>query len=981
VAGCIQGCRSRLGESSAGRTIDTIAPDHRGSHFGERFDSQGKTMEGKGLKRRVLAGLISAALMGLSSSGVAANFDLLGTYRTNLANLASSGETAALRGDRLYVTNAEDVSLDIVDVSNPAAPVRIRRVDLKPYGAGVTSVAVSSKNLVAVAVHATRKTDNGTVVLLTPEGQVRRTAAVGPLPDMLTFTHDGKTLLVANEGEPDCYGVGCTDPAGSVSLITVVPMTPQLAVRTAGFDAVSIPDGVRIFGPGASVAQDLEPEYIAVSEDDATAYVTLQENNAVAVVDIATARVTEVRPLGYKDFNVTPSARLFEVRDLPSIGRTAAGQDITLGGFSGLFFEGRSANGRLRFVTHTDRGPNGEPSGLNRPFLLPDFTPRIVRLELDPASGRVDITQQIDLRRGDGSPITGLPNLALSDNASAPYNDEVPVDLRGNVVPLDPMGGDFEGIVVDADGSFWLADEYRPAIHHFDPAGRLIDRFVPIGTAAAAGKAAGMFGSEVLPAALAQRRQNRGFEAIAMQDGKLYAFVQSPLRNPASLSNTALNAMRNIRVVEFDPRTLATRQFLYVMDNPAAVGAGDTRADKIGDAAALPGGGFVVVERDDDARPADPAATISKKVYAFGLNGATEIGARDTLYNVGGAMKSLDQMTQAELAAVGIRPVAKVLRVDLAIAGYDSVEKVEGLAVIDAATLALINDNDFGVAQIAIDTASGTFTRLPGYTPEPVQLGLIRTDGLDASDRDNLINIRNWPLRGMYQPDAIASFEVRGERYLITANEGDARDYRGFAEEARARSLRPRYPSLPEVGDDLQLGRLTVTTAAPEGSMPYVFGTRSFSIWNAATGEQVWDSGSELEVRSAAVFPKNFNSNNDEDNFDNRSDNKGPEPEGVAIGRIGERTYAFVGLERIGGVMVYDVSEPAAPVFVRYLNSRRFGGGSVGPDSGPEVVRFVAAKDSPTGKPMLVVANEISGTVNLWGLKVGHRDESRHGWR
>ncbi len=136
-----------------------------------------------------------------------------------------------------------------------------------------------------------------------------------------------------------------------------------------------------------------------------------------------------------------------------------------------------------------------------------------------------------------------------------------------------------------------------------------------------------MFGIEALPAVIAQRRQNRGMEAIAIQDGKIYAFVQSPIRNPATLSNGALNAMKNVRVVEFDPATRATRQFLYVMDNPPSVGADDTRADKIGDAVAVPGGGFLVVERDDDALPEDPVETITKKIYAFKLDGATDISS------------------------------------------------------------------------------------------------------------------------------------------------------------------------------------------------------------------------------------------------------------------------------------------------------------------------------------------------------------------
>jgi hypothetical protein len=523
-------------------------------------------------------------------------------------------------------------------------------------------------------------------------------------------------------------------------------------------------------------------------------------------------------------------------------------------------------------------------------------------------------------------------------------------------------------VAVDADGHFWMADEYRPAIYHFDPAGRLVERLVPIGTAAAAGAPAGTFGTEVLPPVLAQRRQNRGFEAIALQDGKLYAFVQSPLRNPATLGNSALNALRNIRVVEFDPATRATRQFLYVMDNPAPANADDSRADKIGDAVAIPGGGFLVVERDDDALPGDLPAAVTKRVYAFSLTGATDITAKDTLY----AGKSLDQMTSSELAAQGVTPLAKVLHVDLAAAGYDRVQKVEGLAYIDAATLAVINDNDFGVAGISIDNATGTFSLLPGYVPEPTLLGIVSTPGLDASDRDNLINIRNWPVYGMYQPDAIASFAAPGGTYLVTANEGDARDYPGFAEEVRARSVRASYPAAiqPVLNDNLQLGRLTVTSAPPGGdySRPYVFGARSFSIWNAASGALVWDSGADFEVRTAAALPRNFNSNNTANSFDDRSDNKGPEPEGVAVGSVAGRTYAFVGLERIGGVMVYDITDPTAPRFVDYRNTRSFDGDAVGPDSGPEVLRFVDAKDSPTGAPLLVVANEVTGTVKLWSL-------------
>jgi predicted small secreted protein len=898
--------------------------------------------------------------------------EFLGRYAAGLEGLESSAESTAVKRNRLYATNAEAASLDVVDVSNPAAPTLLRRVDLSAYGPAVQSVDVSPRGLVAVAVSGPAKTDPGTIVFLSEDGTALRTATVGSLPDMVVFTHDGRRLVVANEGEPDCYGAGCTDPLGSVSIVDVVPLRSVLPVRTVTFDGVAVPAGVRIFGPGATPSQDLEPEYVTISKDNRTAFVTLQENNAVAVINLTKGLVERILPLGYKDHSASPTTTSYEIQDPPSVGSTTAGQEVELGGLSGLFFEGRTSDGKLKFVAHTDRGPNGEPTGVLRPFLLPGFAPEIVRLEVDEAAGSIAITERIALKRPDGSPLTGLPNNAVAGGtASSPHQDETPVDLFGNVLPLDPLGGDFEGIVVEADGSFWMADEYRPAIYHFDATGTMLKRLIPVGAHAAVGLpvppagVAGELGIEALPAAIAQRRQNRGFEALAMQNGKLYAFVQSPIRNPVSLSNAALAAMKNVRLIEVDPVTFATRQFIYTMDNPLPVDATDTRADKIGDMTPLPGQGFLVIERDDDALPAAPAANITKKVYAFNLTGATDITSKDTLY----AGKSLDQMTTAELAAVSVKPIAKVLHMDLVRAGYAGYEKVEGLAFIDGSTLAVVNDNDFQVAGITIDQTTGTFT--PDPNPEPTVLGIIKMNqGIDASDRDNVINIRNWPVFGMYQPDAIASYKACGETYFVTANEGDAREYPGFAEEARARSVMATYPGVPEVADDMQLGRLTITKAPPGGdvSRPYVFGGRSVSIWNGNTGAQVWDSGLDFEAITAMKFPLNFNSNHEANEFDTRSDNKGPEPEGVAVGRVRGRNYAFVGLERIGGVMIYDISNPAAPSFTTYFNSRDFASSPVGPDAGPEVVRFVRASDSPTRRPLLVVSNEISGTVSLYGL-------------
>lgn len=926
----------------------------------------------------------------------------LGTYSAgHFSDESSAAEISAHdpKTQRLFVVNGADNRIDVVSIADPANPAKLFSIDCSPYGGQPNSVDCND-GIVAVAVQAADKTDAGKAVFFDTDGYFVGQVTVGALPDMITFTPNGRYVLTANEGEPNSeYTV---DPEGSVSVIQPKfrkvrvdgRRTFQLVdatVRTAGFTAynnATLDSSIRVFGPNATVAQDFEPEYITVTPDSRTAYVTLQENNAIATVDIRTATVTAVKGLGFKDHSqvdaITESFTL-PAASLPSIGTTVGGQTIKLGGFSGLFFEGvDEETGRYKFVTHTDRGPNGEPTGLLRPFLLPDFSPEIVRLELDRDTGAITVTGRISLKRSDGTtPITGLPNLQVTDGtANTAYNDEIGVDLHGNTIEVDPLGGDFEGIVVDDDGSFWMCDEYRPAIYHFDDAGVLIDRFVPIGTAAAVGGMAGDYGTEALPAVLAQRRQNRGFEAIAKYNGKIYAFVQSPLRNPVSASNGTLNGLRNVRLVEFNPANNTTKQYLYIMDNADLGGADNTRADKIGDMTSLGNGDFLVVERDDDSTAdGDAAATIEKKVYRFNLTNATDISSLTG--NVGSTGKTVDQLTLAELLANSVTPVMKMLQVDLTAAGYGAVQKVEGLAAVDPYTIAVINDNDFQVAGITINNATGTYTLNAGYNPEPVVLGLVdmMSDSLDVSDKDSVINIRPWPVKGVYMPDTIGTYRYKGRPYLVTANEGDSRDYDGFSEEARVKDLTldpETFPMWSTLRKDSNLGRLKVTTTlgydADKGAYTelYSFGARSFSIWDAQ-GKQVFDSADLIERTIAAdpVFGAIFNAGHTNKTRDDRSDDKGPEPEALALGTINGSTYAFVGLERIGGFLTFDITDPTAPRFISYVNNRdpsvtpALG---VGGDLGPEGMHFIPAKESPTRTPLLVVSNEVSGTVTLYSI-------------
>ncbi len=252
---------------------------------------------------------------------------------------------------------------------------------------------------------------------------------------------------------------------------------------------------------------------------------------------------------------------------------------------------------------------------------------------------------------------------------------------------------------------------------------------------------------------------------------------------------------------------------------------------------------------------------------------------------------------------------------------------------------------------------------------------------LDASNRDDRINLANWPVLGMAMPDSLYAVEIGGETYILTANEGDSRDYDAFSEEERVADITldpTAFPNAEELQKDENLGRLKISTTIGDTDgdgdfdQLYAYGARSFSIMNAS-GAIVWDSGSQFEEILAERHPDDFNSNNDENNsFDARSDDKGPEPEAVTAGVVGDATYAFIGLERIGGIMVYDITDPTAPSFVDYVTTRKFDGdpeADTAGDLGPEGLVFIPAADSPNGENLLVVANEVSGSTAIFSVK------------
>ena len=263
---------------------------------------------------------------------------------------------------------------------------------------------------------------------------------------------------------------------------------------------------------------------------------------------------------------------------------------------------------------------------------------------------------------------------------------------------------------------------------------------------------------------------------------------------------------------------------------------------------------------------------------------------------------------------------------------------------------------------------------------------------LDASDRDGGINITSEPVFGLYMPDAIASFEANGEAYYVIANEGDDRDDAdniGRGEAIRLKDLEDVI-SLGRNGlsldasidlallEDEELGRLTISSidgdTDGDGDLDQIvaYGGRSFSVLDSR-GNIIADSGADIAYITRTLSPELFNANNgDPEDVDTRSDNKGAEPEAITTGTIDGKPYAFVGLERAGGgILMYDLSTPADPQFVQYVRSDE--------DVAPEGLVFIEAADSPTGKPLLAVANEVSSTVALYSIELPAKDDTDGG--
>ena len=309
------------------------------------------------------------------------------------------------------------------------------------------------------------------------------------------------------------------------------------------------------------------------------------------------------------------------------------------------------------------------------------------------------------------------------------------------------------------------------------------------------------------------------------------------------------------------------------------------------------------------------------------------------------------------------------------------------------------------VAYVSLQENNGlAIIDLEELTVDVVGLGTKSWAGLniDIQENDAVSFGQYTGIYGVYQPDTLASFTWKGATFIVTANEGDAREYffeaadeaaciaaggisfdaddgcLAYTDEVKVEDLTATANSeLAMLQATGEADNLRVTSAMGDADgdgeydAAYTYGARSFTIWDQ-NGLVVYDSGDDFERITASVHGAQFNNGDDENAGDSRSENKGPEPEALTVGQVGDRTYAFIGTERMGGIFVYDVTNPYDVQFAEYVINRDLTEGlansDVIGDLAPESLVFVSAEDSPSGVPLLVVGNEVSGTVTVWQI-------------
>jgi choice-of-anchor I-like protein/phytase-like protein len=788
------------------------------------------------------------------------------------------------------------------------------RRDIPGFNAGsVTSLAVEG-DLLAVAVGGASNAKRGRVAFYSPtELRYLGSVPVGYAPDMLTFTPDGGKVLVANEGEQvrDPSERIVTDPEGSVSIIDVSRGVEQAAVTHATFAAFD--SRIEEYRSAGVRMPRLGDRFFASGNGKVQLSRDLEPEYIGVAADGKTAWVSlqENDAVGVLDIE---AGRFTDILPLGS-------KDFSLGAAS------LETLALSEDATTTWAGLSGG---------APDVVPGAEPPTWASASG---LWYEADESGGARQVFYVLRAGAIERHVLAPgqlYRS------RSTALPKAAAIGSTRGLARDRrDGSFWLGSARRPLVYQLHEDGRLA-RAVDLASAVGDGA---------------------GVDALAfdVERGRLFAFIQA--RASAAAHGTAL-----VRIVAIDANAHGSRfgaslaEYLLPLE-----GGADGSPPQVGAAAIDRSGQLLVVVRSA------AGAGSTESVLGVDLTGASDVLGREPRSDGAGFMGlSVDELVSSYRIVLAHQRRLFTLPREPGASGLD----VVGAARLLDGRIALL-----GLRQAPSPRPNDPRVGERGRVQRGPVLGIVSFDDgnrLDASDRDGAVRVRHWPVLGSYMPDGLHALRVKGEDYFLTANEGDTRHY--DAKRLADVDLDPsRFGAAASLQSRASLGRLKIS--ALDGDLDgdgdldeiHAFGARSLSVWSAA-GELVFDTGSLFEDVTAVALANEFNSNNDENmSFDTRSDDRGPEPEGLELAEISGRAYAFVGLERVGGIVVLDVSDPRAPVFVEYVNPRDFSGSADrggARDLGPEGLKFVPAGVSPTGRDLLLVGNEVSGTTTAYEVNL-----------
>ena len=454
-------------------------------------------------------------------------------------------------------------------------------------------------------------------------------------------------------------------------------------------------------------------------------------------------------------------------------------------------------------------------------------------------------------------------------------------------------------------------------------------------------------------------------EALLSEEGKktdiefsdIESLIQTEGNNPdfelGDLTSVAVNTQKDLIAVAVQSVNTTTPGVVAVLDYDGNYLAHFNTGVQPDMVTFTPDGNYILTADEGEPRDGyddgavDPQGSVTIVDITDGLEGATS--------NVVTFEEFDDESARQDLVDAGV-----ILKKDTA----PSVDlEPEYLAVAgDTAYVSLQEAN----AIATLDIEEGKFTAVKGLGVKDYT-----NVKIDVNKEDKQANLKEESrLRGLYMPDGIAAYEVGGKTYLLTANEGDSRsDWPGYTneEELGKNTLAAGYGKIRylNITDyDGPWGKAEDQEIGADAPLYYLFGGRSFSIWDADDMTQVYDSGSTFEEKTAELLPDYFNCSNDTAEIEDRSGKKGPEPEYVTVGEVDGKPYAFIGLERISGVMAYDLSNVENPEYADYLNTRDFSEDIKG-DVSPEGLDFVPAQDSPNGAALLLVGNEVSGTVSM----------------